>query len=83
MELVNTLKNYIKNIIDTTRFTEIYVGNVINTMPLKVKINEKLILTSTQIIITKTAKDKIVKGINLLIIGESGGQKFYAVDEVI
>lgn len=63
---------------------DVVVGTIAGTLPLKVRINQKMALTSDFVSMTETAKNaSLSKGDKVLMLRQSGGQKYYIIDKVV
>lgn len=60
------------------------IGTIVSISPLKVKINQKMSLTSDFVSMTQTAKNaSLCKGDKVLMLRQSGGQRYYIMDKVV
>lgn len=82
MNFFNIIKSAILQIINDIRFTEVFIAEVIDEDNLKLKINDKVILTENEIIRTTSYKNKIPIGTKILLIREQGGQVYYLLNTV-
>lgn len=82
MNFSNIIKSAILQIINDIRFTEVFIAEVIDEDNLKLKINDKVILTENEIIRTTSYKNKIPIGTKILLIREQGGQVYYLLNTV-
>lgn len=80
MNFSEILKTATLQIINNLRFTEVFIGKVIDETNLKIKLDEKLILTEQQIIRTGNITGKIPLGTNILLLREQGGQRYFLIN---
>ena len=83
MNFSEIIKKSVLQVINTIRFTEICIGDVIEEDPLKIKIEEKLFLSDNEIIKTSSFSGLIKKGTRLLFIREGGGQRYFLIDTIL
>ncbi len=82
MNFLDIIKSSILHTINSIKFVETYIGEVIEEEILKIKLDEKLFITEDEIIRTSNFGGVIKKGTKLFIIRESGGQRFFIVDTI-
>lgn len=59
-------------------------GQVISVNPLKISLNQQMILTSEFLVITQTANNaNLVIGDEVLLIKKEGGQDYALIDKVV
>lgn len=92
----NFLKMMKKSAMDAfiaSKPTDIAFGKVISAKPLKIQIDQKLILTSTMLVLTRNVTDykdekeflihnALKNGDQVLLIRQSGGQKYIVLDRI-
>ena len=67
--------------VEASKPCEWVVGTVISTSPLKVKIDQKLTLSQTFIVIGQRMKDTVFKlNDKVILLKQRGGQKFLLLD---
>lgn len=63
---------------------DVVIGTIVSESPLKVRINQKMALTSNFVSMTQTAKSRLLKnGDKVLMLRQSGGQRYYIMDKVV
>lgn len=63
---------------------DVVIGTIVSASPLKVRINQKMALTSDFVSMTQTAKSSLLKnGDKVLMFRQSGGQRYYIMDKVV
>ena len=85
---VTNLTQLIKKIAEDARKAakpcNIVIGTVLKVTPLKIKVNQKLILTGEFLYLTETVSDKkISKDDKVVMIRADGGQKYLVVDRMV
>lgn len=82
MNFAQIIKNAVFQIIYSLRLTEIFVAQVVQIDPLKIKVNDNFFLTECQIIKTKTLEKGFCLNDKIVLIRETGGQNYFAIDKV-
>lgn len=82
MNFFEIIKRMVVNIVDSLPLSEPYVGEVIEKSPLRVRINEKLILCDDEIVRTSAFLGDIEEKTLLLFIKSAGGQKFFLINTI-
>ena len=85
---VTNLTQLIKKIAEDARKAakpcNIVIGTVLKAKPLKIKVNQKLILTGEFLYLTETVSDKkLSKDDKVVMIRADGGQKYLVVDRMV
>lgn len=85
---VTNLTQLIKKIAEDARkaakLCNIVIGTVLKVKPLKIKVNQKLILTGEFLYLTETVSDKkLSKDDKVVMIRADGGQKYLVVDRMV
>ena len=85
---VTNLTQIIKKIAEDARKAAkpcyIVIGTVLKVKPLKIKVNQKLILTGEFLYLTETVSDKkLSKDDKVVMIRADGGQKYLVVDRMV
>lgn len=83
MQFSEIIKSSILHTIQSLKFVETYIGEVIEEEPIKIKIDDKIFITEDEIIRTSKFSGIIKNGTKLFIISETGGQKFFLIDTII
>ncbi|WP_250278893.1 DUF2577 family protein [[Clostridium] colinum] len=83
MNFLDIIKPSILHTIQSLKFVDIYIGEVIEEDSLKIKLDEKLFITENEIVRTSRFNGNIKRGTNLLILRESGGQRFFIIDTIL
>lgn len=83
MQFSEIIKSSILHTMQSLKFVETYIGEVIEEEPIKIKIDDKIFITEDEIIRTSKFSGIIKKGTKLFIISETGGQKFFLIDTII
>lgn len=82
MNFSEIIKSAILQIINNIRFTEVFIGQVIDEENLKIKLDEKVILTENEIIRTSGFTGRINLGTRILLLREQGGQRYYLMNTI-
>jgi hypothetical protein len=62
----------------------IYFGEVMDTDPLKINVEQKMILGENQLILTRAVFDEgLAAGSRVILIRIQGGQKFIVMDNLV
>lgn len=83
MNFIDIIKSSVLHTIQSFKFVDIYVGEVVEEKKLKIKLNEKLFITEDEVVRTSKFEGVIKKGTKLLILSETGGQRFFIIDTII
>lgn len=82
-DLLKLIKKTAVEAFNASKPTDVVFGKVISISPLKIKVDQKLILTSAQLVLTKTVtNDVLISGDELIMVRMSGGQKYIVMDKV-
>lgn len=83
-ELVETIKRAAIDAVEATKPVRIYFGEVMDTDPLKINVEQKMILGENQLILTRTVFDEgLAAGSRVILIRIQGGQKFIVMDNLV
>lgn len=80
-ELVETLKKAAIEAVEAKKPVSIYFGEVVSDNPLKINVEQKMVLSDKQLILTGTILEKgLVVDENVILVRMQGGQKFIVMD---
>lgn len=83
-ELVETIKKAAIDAVEATKPVRIYFGEVMDTDPLKINVEQKMILGENQLILTRAVFDEgLAAGSRVILIRIQGGQKFIVMDNLV
>ena len=83
-ELVETIKRAAIDAVEATKPVRIYFGEVMDTDPLKINVEQKMILGENQLILTRAVFDEgLAAGSRVILIRIQGGQKFIVMDNLV
>lgn len=68
--------------VNASRPTNVVFGKVINDSPLKIKIDQKLVLSSAQLVLCENVTNFLNVGEEVVLIQMSGGQKYVVIDKI-
>ena len=111
--LLKMIKKTAMDAVNASKPSDVVFGKVISDSPLKIQIDQKLILTSAMLVLTRNVKDfkvkmtvdhrtetasnhshqykgkkeflvhnALIKGDEVLMIRQSGGQKYIVIDRI-
>lgn len=80
--LLNAIKQAATEAVEASKPVAIMYGSILSTSPWKINVEQKMILTSAQLVLTETAKNLKPKD-EVLLLQMQGGQKFIVVDKVV
>lgn len=80
--LLNLMKEVGNDAVQSGSPCAVIFGKVIDLKPLKIKIEQKLVLGEKQLIKTEDSK-KIKKNDSVILLRMQGGQKFIVLDRII
>lgn len=82
--LLNVMKQAGSNATDAKNPVHVCFGKVTSTSPLKILVEQKIILGSMQIVLTKSMiEDALVIGDEVILLRVQGGQKYVVMDKVV
>ena len=83
--LIETIKRAALEAVEASKPCAVMFGKVVSSSPLKIKVEQKMTLTSPQLIITKTVtlNDGLTVGSEVILLRQQGGQKYVVWDKVI
>ena len=95
-ELVETLKRAAVEAMEATKPVNVYFGEVISSSPLKINVEQKMILSEKQLILSRnvtnfktklssgdiTVYNGLVAGDEVIILRQQEGQKFIVLDRI-
>lgn len=83
MRLNQLIKQSAIDAVDQNAPCNILFGSVIKTNPLNVKLNEKIILSDTQLVLAYAVSEYTLNvGDKVILIRQQGGQQFIVIDKV-
>lgn len=83
MNFFDIIKSSVLHTIQSLKFVDIYIGQVVEEENLKIKLDEKLFIGENEIVRTSSFRGTIKKGTKLLMLRESGGQRFFIINTII
>ncbi len=83
MNFFDIIKSTVLHIINTLKFVDIYIGEVVEEENLKIKLDAKLYIGEDEIVRTSSFMGLIKKGTKLLLLRENGGQRFFIIDTIL
>ncbi|MDE6357638.1 MAG: DUF2577 domain-containing protein [Eubacteriales bacterium] len=82
MNFSEIIKTAVLQVINNIRFTEVFIGQVIDEENLKIKLDEKIILTENEIVRTGSFTGILNLGARILLLREQGGQRYYLINTI-
>ncbi len=82
MNFLDIIKSSVLHTINSIKFVETYIGEVVEEERLKIKLDEKLFITEDEIVRTSSFMGTIKKGTKLFMLRENGGQRFFIIDTI-
>lgn len=85
-KLVNLIKKIALEVFESSKPTNINFGTVKSIAPIEINIEQKVILTSNQLVITEKTIDidnPLEIGDTVALIREQGGQRYLVLDKVV
>lgn len=82
--VLNTIKMVALNAVKESKPCEIKFGTVVSTSPLKINMEQKIILEEPCLILTSNVRDEktIKSGDSVILLRVQGGQKFIVLDRI-
>lgn len=82
--LVTKMKKAAMEAQEASKPVNVYFGQVVSTSPMRIDVEQKMILGEGQLILTKsvTDRDPLRVGDRVLIIRLQGGQRFAVIDQI-
>lgn len=85
--ILEMIKQAAVEAVDAMQPCRIVFGKIISLSPLKISVDQKLILTSAQLAFTRTGKtfidNELVPGGKVAMIRQQGGQMYLVLDKVV
>lgn len=83
-KMLETIKMVAFNAVKESKPCEIKFGTVVSTSPLKINMEQKIILEEPCLILTSNVKDEktIKSGDSVILLRVQGGQKFIVLDRI-
>jgi hypothetical protein len=78
--LIQLIKRIAVSAVEASKPCNTFTGKVRDISPLEVSIGQKMVLDDEFITLTSTAREKIKKGSNVLMLRQAGGQKYVIID---
>lgn len=78
--LIQLIKRIAVSAVEASKPCNTFTGKVRSISPLEISVGQKMVLDDDFLSLTSTAKEKIQKGSNVLMIRQAGGQKYIVVD---
>ncbi|WP_460011336.1 DUF2577 domain-containing protein [Lysinibacillus sp. CTST325] len=83
-DILNLIKKIAIDAVNSQKLTDIVYGTVISTSPLKVQIDQKLILEEAHLMLTSVVKDYgLIQGDKVTMIRAHGGQQYLIIDKEV
>ena len=80
-EFIKVIQRIASNVYEAGQPTDYVYGTVTSTDPLKVKIDQKLVLGKAQLAFTRTAKESdLRKDDEIVLLKKKGGQQYLVID---
>ena len=95
-KLIEMIKEIASDTIESNKLSDVFYGTVINILPLSIKINEKLTLPESVLVLHSSVKEKIIiigevdytinSGLQIndkvMLLRTQNGQQFIIIDKV-
>jgi len=83
-DILNLIKRVAIDAVNSQKLTNIVYGTVVSTSPLKVQIDQKLILEEAHVKVTRAVKDYgLTQGDIVTMIRAHGGQQYLIIDKEV
>lgn len=84
VELMKTIKRAALDAVDASKPVQVCFGKVTSVSPLKILVEQKLLLGDKQLIITESAtKSGLVVGDKVVLLRQQGGQKYIVMGKIV
>lgn len=77
--LLQLIKQIAMDVYNSSKPATVQVGRVTKVKPLTIKVGQKLELDSDFLLVPKNIKKDLVKGVNVALVRQQGGQQFLVV----
>lgn len=81
--MIETIKKVAMDAFEASSPVKVVFGTVLSASPLKIKVEQKLTLGASNLVITKTADGALASGNKVVMIRMQGGQQYIIVDKVV
>ena len=84
-DLLNAVKKAALDAVDASQPSDFCFGKVISISPIKVLVEQKLILSQAQLVLTETVaiNSPLVVGDQVVLLKKKGGQKYLILDKAV
>jgi hypothetical protein len=80
-DVIKSIKILVKDYINAKKMCDFIFGTVESVSPLKIKIDQKLVLEDDELIVGSVFKtEPMTTGETVILLRQSGGQNFYVMD---
>jgi hypothetical protein len=80
-DAIRAIKQVVKGVISSSKLCDLVFGTVESASPLKIRIDQKLVLESGELIIGSVCKsDPLNVNESVVLLRQSGGQQFFVLD---
>lgn len=84
VELMKTIKRAALDAVNAAKPVEVCFGKVASTSALKIFVDQKLLLSDKQLIITESiAKSGLAVGNKVVLLRQQGGQKYIVMGKIV
>ncbi|MCT4542829.1 MAG: DUF2577 domain-containing protein [Vallitalea sp.] len=82
---IGALKQINKGVKDNSQDVAFYYGQVIETKPLQIQVDQRFILDGDFLVLTSTVAtdDFLLKGDKVILLRAQGGQQYIVLDKVV
>ncbi|MDE5996030.1 MAG: DUF2577 domain-containing protein [Eubacterium sp.] len=82
-DLLTIIKKAAMEAIEASQPSDFCFGKVISKKPLKISVEQKMVLSSAQLVLTKTAQNNLSVDEKVVLLKQKGGQKYLVLDRVV
>lgn len=80
---IKIIKKAAVDAVESTKPVKICFGQVLSTSPLKVNVEQKMILSELQLLLAgQVAEKPLNRGDNIILLRQQGGQKYIILDRI-
>lgn len=82
-DLLNSIKKAAMEAVEASQPSDFCFGKVTSVKPIKILVEQKMVLSSAQLVLTKTAHNGLSVKDTVVLLKQKGGQKYLVLDRVV
>ena len=82
-DLLTIIKKAAVEAVEASHPSDFCFGKVISKKPLKISVEQKMVLSSAQLVLTRTVQNDLSVNEKVVLLKKKGGQKYLVLDRVV